>query len=141
MRLSGTKWGERMRHLNFWGEQMIKGVKFTSIPVDDQKRAVDFYTAKLGFRIVTDQPFTDQQRWIELGVAGAETRVVLFKFDNGLKPGGFMNVVFWSDNVEKTYEEMKGKGVEFMKPPKAEGWGTSAIFKDSEGNQFVLSSK
>lgn len=120
---------------------MIKGVKFASVPVDDQKRAVAFYTEKLGLRIVTDQPFSDSQRWIELGVPGAETRIVLFKFDKGLQPGGFMNVVFWSDDVQKTYDELAAKGVEFMVPPKTESWGTSAIFRDSEGNQFVLSSK
>lgn len=121
---------------------MIRGVKFASIPVNDQKRAVAFYTDRLGFRILTDQPFNNEQRWIELGGAGADTRIVLFKFDNsGLQPGGFMNVVFWSDNVEKTYEELKAKGVEFVQPAKTEHWGTSAIFKDCEGNQFVLSSK
>jgi hypothetical protein len=36
---------------------------------------------------------------------------------------------------------MKSKGVEFEKEPKAEPWGTSAIFKDLDGNKFVLSSK
>lgn len=120
---------------------MIRGVKFASIPVDDQARAMKFYTEKLGFRVMTDQPFDEKQRWIELGVPGADTRVVLFRFDKGMKPGDFMNVVFWSENVQKTYEEMSAKGVEFVMPPKSEHWGTSAIFKDSEGNQFVLSSK
>jgi len=36
------------------------------IPVSDQDRALDFYTEKLGFTIITDQPFDDKQRWIEL---------------------------------------------------------------------------
>ena len=48
---------------------MIKGIKFASIPVADQDRALEFYTQKLGFRILTDQPFNDEQRWIELGTA------------------------------------------------------------------------
>jgi len=48
---------------------------------------------------------------------------------------------FWSDNVQKTYEQMKAKGVEFVQPPKTEAWGTSSIFKDVDGNQFVLGSK
>ena len=41
---------------------MIKQIKFVSIPVSDQKRALDFYTEKLGFTIITDQPFDEKQR-------------------------------------------------------------------------------
>jgi len=47
---------------------MIKQIKFVSIPVADQDRALDFYTEKLGFTIITDQPFDEKQRWIELRV-------------------------------------------------------------------------
>jgi len=43
---------------------MIRGIKFASIPVTDQDRALAFYTEKLGFRVATDQPFSDEQRWI-----------------------------------------------------------------------------
>ena len=57
---------------------MIKQIKFVSIPVADQNRALDFYTEKLGFTIITDQPFDEKQRWIELRIPKAETRVVLF---------------------------------------------------------------
>lgn len=89
---------------------MIRGVKFASIPVKDQDKAVAFYTQKLGFRIVTDQPFNEEQRWIELGIPGAETRVVLFKFDNSLQPGMQMNITFWTDDVEGTVRDLKAKG-------------------------------
>ena len=47
---------------------MIKQIKFVSIPVADQNRALDFYTDKLGFTIITDQPFDEKQRWIELRI-------------------------------------------------------------------------
>jgi len=77
-----------------------------------------------------------------MGIPGAETEVVLFTPDGHEdRIGGFMNMSFWSDNVEKTYEQLKAKGVEFMSPPKKEPWGTFATFKDPDGNQFVLSSK
>jgi len=120
---------------------MIQGIKFASIPVTDQDRALAFYTEKLGFRLVTDQPFNDEQRWFELGISGADTRVVLFRFDEGLKPGGNMNVTFWTDDVEGTARELKSKGVEFVMEPKREDWGTAAAFKDVDGNCFVLSSR
>ena len=51
---------------------MIKGIKFVGVPVSDQQRALDFYTEKLGFRVITDQPFNDSQRWIELGIGRGE---------------------------------------------------------------------
>ncbi|MGH8165036.1 MAG: VOC family protein, partial [Rhodanobacteraceae bacterium] len=57
---------------------MITQIKFVSIPVADQNRALDFYTEKLGFTIITDQPFDKKQRWIDLRIPKAETRLVLF---------------------------------------------------------------
>ena len=47
---------------------MIRGIKFVNVPVRNEKEAVKFYTEKLGFRVLTDQPFNDKQRWIELGI-------------------------------------------------------------------------
>jgi predicted enzyme related to lactoylglutathione lyase len=120
---------------------MIKGVKFASIPVRDQEAALKFYTEKLGFQIMTDQAFGDQ-RWIELGIRGADTRVVLFTMPGQeSRIGQHQPVTFWSENVQKTFEQLSARGVEFVQPPKTEHWGTSAIFKDADGNQFVLSSR
>lgn len=121
---------------------VIRGVKFASIPVRDQDRALEFYTAKLGFELATDQPFTEEQRWIELRIPGAETRIVLFTPDaHKDRVGTFSHVTFYADNVERTYQELSARGVEFTGPPKAADWGSSAIFKDPDGNIFVLSSK
>ena|SRR5450755_4384170 len=121
---------------------MIKAVKFVSIPVRDQNKALEFYTQKLGFEIMTDQPFDGKQRWIELRVPGGDTKVVLFT-PSGQEDriGTFSNVVFLSDDVEKTYQELSARGVEFPKTPTKEKWGTSAIFKDLDGNVFALSTK
>lgn len=119
---------------------MISQIKFASIAVADQDRALDFYTQKLGFKVLTDQPFGEGTRWIELKIGRAETRLVLFS-PPGSQPGGFQNIVFQTDDVRKTYEELKAKGVEFTQEPKTEPWGTSAMFKDSEGNVFLVGTK
>ena len=121
---------------------MIKGLKFASIPVRDQDRALVFYTEKLGFAVATDAPFGPGQRWIELRIPGADTRVVLFTppgWEDRI--GAFQGLSFWTDSVQKTYDEYVARGVEFVAPPKVEEWGTSAIFKDPDGNSFVLSSR
>jgi catechol 2,3-dioxygenase-like lactoylglutathione lyase family enzyme len=121
---------------------VITHVKFVSIPTRDQDRALTFYTDKLGFKVASDQPFNEKQRWIELRIGGAETRFVLFTPDgHESRIGSFFNGALSCDNVERTYEELKARGVEFIGPPKKEPWGTFATFKDEDGNQFVLSSK
>ena len=55
--------------------------------------------------------------------------------------GAFTGISFLCDDVEQTYEQFKSRGVEFIAPPKVESWGTSAVFKDLDGNQFVLGTK
>jgi catechol 2,3-dioxygenase-like lactoylglutathione lyase family enzyme len=121
---------------------MIKGVKFVNIPVARQDEALPFYTDKLGFTVVTDQPYDDRQRWIELGIPGADTRVVLFKPDgHGGPENGLSPVTFYSEDVEGTWRELTGRGVEFTREPSTMHWGTFAAFKDPEGNEFVLSSR
>jgi len=120
---------------------MIKRLKFASIPVTDQDRALQFYTEALGFEVYSDQPFSDDQRWIELGIPGSDTRIVLFTPEEH-KPmiGHFSNLTFCSDNVDRTYEELKAKGVEFVGPPEKQQWGTFALFKDPDGTTFCLAS-
>jgi predicted enzyme related to lactoylglutathione lyase len=118
---------------------MISQIKFASIPVADQQRALDFYTEKLGFKVVTDQTF-GEMRWIELRIGNAQTKVVLFPLQDR-PPGGFLNIVFQTDDVQKTYEELKANGVEFTQEPRTESWGTSAMFRDSEGNIILVGTK
>jgi predicted enzyme related to lactoylglutathione lyase len=121
---------------------MIKGIKFASVPVTDQDRALSFYTEKLGFRILTDQPFDDKQRWIELSIPGAETGVVLFTPDaHRDRIGTFSAISFHCDDLEKTHSELSARGVEFPTPPTKAPWGSFAIFKDPDGNQFVMSAR
>ena len=118
---------------------MIKGIKFASIPVTDQDRALDFYTKRLGFRVLTDAPFDGNQRWIELSIPRAETKVVLFTPDEHRKMiGSFMMFTFFTDDVEGTAKELKDRGVEFVQEPTKADWGTMAIFKDPDGNKFLL---
>ena len=119
---------------------MITHLKFAGIPVRDQERALKFWTEKMGFRILTDQPLGNQ-RWIELAIPGAQTGVVLFTPEGHEdRIGTFFNGSFQCDDVDATYRQLSAKGVEFVKPPKREEWGASAVFKDPDGNQFVLSS-
>ena len=122
------------------GGEVIKAIKFVTIAVRDQDRALEFYTKKLGMRVITDSPFDGTQRWIELGMPRAETKIVLFTMQSHEQMiGKFQNITFVADDVEKTAAELKARGVEFTQDPQKADWGTSAIFKDQDGNVFVLS--
>jgi predicted enzyme related to lactoylglutathione lyase len=119
---------------------MIRKIKFSSIPVRDQDRALDFYVNTLGFILLTDQPMGPGQRWVEVRPPKGETGIALFT-----PPGHedriatFTGMTLECDDVQKTYEALIAKGVEFAKPPTTEAWGVMAVLKDSEGNQIVLS--
>ena len=120
---------------------MIKAIKFVGVPVTDQQRALEFYTNTLGFRVVTDQPFDDNQRWIELAIGRSGSGISLFTPPGQeSRIGTFTNISFVADDVKATHRELAAKGVRFVQEPQEADWGTAAIFADPDGNQFVLSS-
>jgi len=131
---------------------MISKMTHVSIYVLDQARAVDFYTNKLGFKIVTDVPMANDDRWVTVcppeqpdfemilspvtrSVSSPETVAQLKEL---VAKGAFGVGLFTSNDIFATYEELKAKGVEFTKTPKKEFYGTEAIFKDDSGNWFSL---
>jgi predicted enzyme related to lactoylglutathione lyase len=121
---------------------MIRGIKFVGIPVSNQDASLKFYTEALGCKVTTDQPFTPTQRWIEIMIPGADTGMALFTPEGQEdRIGKFQSISFWCDDVFATAETLKQRGVVFVKEPKAESWGTAAVFKDTDGNQFVLASR
>lgn len=121
---------------------MIIGVKFVSVPTRDQDRALAFYTEKLGFRLITDQPFGAEQRWIELGIGDADTRFVLFTPPGEEETvGRRFSGALACDDVDATYRQLADRGVEFEARPARQPWGVFAVLLDSEGNRFVLSSR
>jgi len=121
---------------------MISHVKLVSIPVRNQTHAVTFYTEKLGFTVIVDEPFGNGERWIELKPPQGQTRVVLLKSDHQPnRIGGLSNIVFTTDDVEQTYFDLKTKGVRFKEPPNKQSWGQFTQFEDLDGNLFVLASQ
>lgn len=118
---------------------MIRRIKFVGVPVKDQDRALDFYVNTLGFILQTDQPMGPGRRWIEIRPPKGDTGIALFTPDGHEgRIGTFTGISIECDDVRKTYDELRAKGVEFDKPPQEQPWGTFTIMRDSEGNQFVL---
>jgi predicted enzyme related to lactoylglutathione lyase len=121
---------------------MITHIKFVGVPTRDQDRALAFWIEKMGFRLMTDQPMGETQRWIELKVADSDTGLVLFTPEGHEdRIGQFHNGSFACDDVQATWRQLSERGVEFVSPPQKQPWGEYAIFKDPDGNQFVMGSR
>lgn len=131
---------------------MISRMTHFTINVIDQPRAIDFYTNKLGFKIVTDVPMPGGDRWITVcppeqpGIEiilspltrGKSTAEEVAQWRSMIEKGSFGVGLFTAKDVYATYEELKLKGVEFKKPPTREFYGLEAILKDDSGNWFSL---
>lgn len=121
---------------------MLQFIKFTQLPVSNQRRAMRFYTEKLGFRILQNTPYKAGWRWIELGIPGAETAIVLTQREDDLI-NEVPSLVLAVDDVETTYEDLCARGVQGMQPPRPAPWNPEqsfALLRDSEGNTLLIGS-
>lgn len=110
--------------------RVIKSIGDVAIMVADGRKSAEWYREKLGFKI-----FSSEGHWITVGPANATT--VLHLCEGDLEPGN-TGVGFVVEDIQKTYEELSSKGVEFTKKPADEGSGMYAMFKDPDGNEFWL---
>jgi len=119
----------------------------TSIFVNDQQKALDFYTKILGFIVKDDIPIGDF-RWITIVSEGQEKGIELLlepnihpaakKYQESIFSDGIPAQMFGVDNLEKEYERLHEEGVKFsMKPTTMEGF-KMAIFEDTCGNLIQL---
>lgn len=121
---------------------MITGIRLAGVWVSDQDRAYDFYVNKLGFEVQSDVTMPTGYRWLEVKPPGTETALAVAKpypGQQGAVIGTFANVVFATNNIEKTHQELAAKGVKFTEEPAKQEWGgIQALFADPDGNMFVL---
>jgi predicted enzyme related to lactoylglutathione lyase len=121
---------------------MLKEVFYTSVLVSDQERALDFYTNVLGLEQRVDNPTPDGPRFITVGVKGQDFMLVLWPGTPGRaeKAQGRTppSVTIETDDLRKTYEELKSRGVEFDTEVLEFPWGYVAQFEDPDGNRLQL---
>jgi lactoylglutathione lyase len=121
---------------------MIGPIKTVGVYVEDQTKALEFYTQKLGFVLRRSIPMGPNANWIEVSPPDAESCLVLYPRSmmtdwEQRKP----SIVFFCDDVEKTFQQLQSRGVHFNMPPKPLPWGTFASFVDLDGNEFGLTSQ
>ncbi len=120
-------------------------ISVTSVFVDDQAKALAFYTGKLGFRPGYDVP-AGEYRWLTVGDDHSDVELLLEPdahpaakaFKAALVADGIPATQFAVDDLTSVHAELVGRGVEFTLPPTAMGPVTVAILDDTCGNLIQL---
>jgi uncharacterized glyoxalase superfamily protein PhnB len=123
--------------------------------VNDQDEALEFYTQKLGMEVRIDarMPEMGNFRWLTVGPVGQpDVSIVLMAIPGPpimdadtaeqvrtLMAKGFAGTVFLTtDDCEASYQELKGRGVEFSEPPEERPYGIDSGFRDPSGNSIRI---
>jgi predicted enzyme related to lactoylglutathione lyase len=120
---------------------VIEGVQKLVVEVEDQDRALRFWTKALDFELAQDVRY-GRDRWLEVRTPDRQATLVLALRD-GEPPTApdalpTSSIFFYCDDVQRTYEELRERGVEFPQPPVEQGFGWWSMFQDNEGNRFAL---
>jgi uncharacterized glyoxalase superfamily protein PhnB len=123
--------------------------------VHDQDEALAFYTDKVGMEVRSDVtlPEMGNFRWLTVGPPGQEdVSIVLMAIPGppvmdaetaeevrNLMSKGFAGTIFLTtDDVHSSYEELRGRGVEFTETPEERPYGIDSGFRDPSGNAIRL---
>jgi catechol 2,3-dioxygenase-like lactoylglutathione lyase family enzyme len=122
-------------------------IMLTSVMVDDQAKALAFYTDVLGFQVKHDVPLGDH-RWLTVVSPEApEGAELLLEPDEHPAAGPFKAALvedsipftsFTVDDVGREYERLLGLGVRFTQPPTDMGPVTTAVLDDTCGNLIQI---
>lgn len=126
---------------------MKQSIVHVALVVKDYDEAIAFYTEKLDFTLVEDtyQPEQDK-RWVVVAPPGSEgTTLLLARASKpeqeafvGNQSGGRVFLFLNSDDFWRDYENMRARGIKFVREPKEQDYGTVAVFEDLYGNLWDL---
>lgn len=126
---------------------MIQSIVHISLVVNDYDEAIDFYTKKLKFNLIEDtyQPEQDK-RWVVVSPPSSNgTAILLARASKeeqmsfiGNQTGGRVFLFLGTDDFWRDYNDMVAKGIEFVREPQEQDYGTVAVFKDLYGNLWDL---
>ena len=122
-------------------------IKVTSVMVDDQDKALKFYTDKLGFVKKAEIPM-GEHKWLTV-VSGEEPDGIELLlepmgfapakvFQKALKDAGIPLTMFNVDDIQSEYQRLEKSGVKFSMKPTQMGPATIAVFDDTCGNNIQL---
>lgn len=120
---------------------MISRMNNTAVWVDDGDKAYDFYANKLGFKVLQDKKVGESGRFLMVVPQGGGTALIACTPMPGwpAQVGVQTSIVWETEDIHATYEDLNAKGVEFPQEPTQQFWGgLESTFKDSAGNLFKL---
>ena len=117
---------------------MKQHIAHIALVVDDYDEAIRFYTEKLQFTLIEDTVLSETKRWVLVSPKGStECCLLLAKAANeeqkrriGNQTGGRVFLFLYTDDFRRDYNNMQKEGIEFIRKPKIESYGTVAVFKD-----------
>ncbi len=126
---------------------MLTRIGTITVQVTDQDKALEYYTKKLGFEKRADQPMGPGQRWIEVAPPGAQTRILRYKASPDMPGadsyeaakssiGKNTGMVLETDDIQKTFADLKSKGVKIIDAPQKQPYGWWGVFADQDGNTY-----
>lgn len=122
-------------------------IHLTSVFVDDQQAALDFYTEKLGFVVAADMP-AGEYRWLTVVspedpdgpqlLLEPSAHPAVGPYREAIVADGIPLAVFAVDDVQAEYDRLVALGVEFTQPPTEMGPVTVAVLDDTQGNLIQI---
>jgi catechol 2,3-dioxygenase-like lactoylglutathione lyase family enzyme len=118
----------------------------TAVVVRDYDEAIAFYVDKLGFEVRLDTPLSATKRWVVLAPhGGGQGCILLAKAETddqaariGDQTGGRVFLFLDTDDFARDHAAYSARGVAFVEAPRAEDYGTVAVFEDLYGNRWDL---
>lgn len=126
---------------------MKQSIVHIALVVKDYDEAIEFYTKKLNFTLIEDTYQPEQnKRWVVVAPPGSVgTTLLLAKASKpeqepfiGNQSGGRVFLFLNTDDFWRDYNQMLSKGINFVRKPKTESYGTVAVFEDLYGNLWDL---
>ena len=120
-------------------------IKLTSVHVNDQRRALDFYTNVLGFEHRQDLP-AGEFRVLTVAAPGSDVELMLEPdahpaakaYCQALREDGIPAAMFFVADLESEHRRLTALGVRFERAPTRSEWGYQAVLDDTCGNLVIL---
>jgi catechol 2,3-dioxygenase-like lactoylglutathione lyase family enzyme len=113
--------------------------------VSDYDEAIRYYTDVLDFELLEDTVMSESKRWVRVAPPGSSCHLLLAKAANeaqqkqiGFQAGGRVFLFLYTDDFWRDYRKYTSRGVEFVREPAKEAYGTVSVFKDLYGNLWDL---
>ena len=125
---------------------MKQSIAHIALVVDDYDEAIEFYTKKLDFTLIDDTEQSETKRWVLVAPKGSEECSLLLakgvgdeqRSRVGNQTGGRVFLFLRTDDFWRDYEDFTLRGINFVRDPKVEDYGTVAVFEDLYGNLWDL---